>query len=183
MDRTRTLDRDELEKFVASLGKQQCAIPDELVRHYLAHAGFVTKDVRLERLIALAAQKFLADIANDTIGHSRLRTQSIPSTKKKVPTDTRIVLTIDDLERALREYGVPFRKPPYFADSVSAGAPDPAPTAAGAAAAAGAGTGAPKTAKGAIAKPAKTGMGKAGMPKAGMPKAPTKQGGAKPGKS
>eukprot|EP00171_Calliarthron_tuberculosum_P006649 IDg6649t1 len=102
MDKSRTLDRDELEKFVASLGTQQCAIPDELVRHYLAHAGFITKDVRLERLIALAAQKFLADIAFDAIMHSRLRTQATPSTtKKKIVHDARIVLTIDDLERAL----------------------------------------------------------------------------------
>ena len=116
---SRTLDRDELEKFVSSLDSLRCAIPDELVRHYLARAGFATNDVRLERLIALAAQKFLADIANDALAHSRLRSQG----RKK--NDGSLVLTVDDLERALREYGVTYRKPPYFADSVDAGAPEP----------------------------------------------------------
>lgn len=130
MDRTRTLDGDELEKFVGSLGSLRCAIPDELVRHYLARAGFRTEDVRLERLIALAAQKFLADVANDALAHAKLRgaAQANPAQRKRGPGSTPLVLTVDDLERALREFGVPYRKPPYFADTPEAGAPAPAPT-------------------------------------------------------
>lgn len=127
MDRSRSLDRDEVEKFVSSLGSMECAIPDELLRHYLSRAGFATDDPRLERLIALAAQKFIADVAHDAISHSRLRQiANAPPTKKKIERDPRIVLTVDDLERALHECGVMFRKPPYFADSLTAGAPEPA---------------------------------------------------------
>lgn len=163
MDRTRTLDRDELEKFVASLSEQEVAIPDELVRHYLSRAGFMTSDVRLERLVALATQKFLADIANDAIAHSRLRATVVQSaSKKKLAHDAKIVLTVDDLERALREYGVPFRKPPYFANTVNAGAPDPPPVAAAAPVAAATVTAAakPKVAGGATTVKGGVGVGK-----------------------
>lgn len=127
MDRSGAMDREELEKFLASLSDYKPAIPDELVRHYLSRAGFTTDDVRIERFISLAAQKFLADIANDAIAHSRLRQNSAPASRKgnAAAKDTKVTLTVDDLERALREYGVVLKKPPYFADSVSAGAPDP----------------------------------------------------------
>jgi transcription initiation factor TFIID subunit 10 len=128
MDRSRVLDQEEVEKFVASLADYKPAIPDELVRYYLSRAGFVTDDVRVERLIAVAAQKFIADIANDAIANSRLRAAATPASgsraKAAAARDPKVTLTVDDLERALREYGVNLRKPPYFADSVSAGLPD-----------------------------------------------------------
>ena len=126
MDRSRALDRDEVEKFLCSLTDYKPAIPDELVRYYLARSGFVTEDVRLERLISLAAQKFVADVANDAISHSRLRQASSGAPKKGSAKEMRVTLTVDDLERALREYGVVLRKPPYFADTVSAGVQDTA---------------------------------------------------------
>lgn len=110
------LEREELEKFVSALTDYRPAIPDELVRHHLARAGLETSDVRVERLIGLAAQKFIADIASDAIAQSGIRTRSA-----RKPRDAKIVLTLDDLERALREYGVVLKKPAYFADCVSAG--------------------------------------------------------------
>lgn len=116
------LEREELEKFFVALSDYRPALPDELVRHHLARSGFQTADVRVERLIALAAQKFLADVARDAISQSRMRT---PVQSKK--RDGKLVLTVDDLERALREYGVTLKKPPYYADSVSAGAAEVQP--------------------------------------------------------
>lgn len=119
------LEREDLEKFICSLDEYQPAIPDELIRHHLSRAGFQTDDPRIERLISLATQKFIADIANDAICQSRLRAASGPAPRKAAAIrEPKIVLTLDDLERALREYGVHLRKPPYFADSVDAGAPE-----------------------------------------------------------
>lgn len=126
MDRSRALDHEETDKFLASLTDYSPAIPDALVRYYLSRAGFTTDDVRLERLIAVAAQKFLADVANDAIAHSRLRVAGSAPTRKQAK-DPKVTLTVDDLERALREYGVMLRKPPYFADNVAAGAPEGGP--------------------------------------------------------
>lgn len=118
---------EELSAFLQSLSTYQPVIPDALMRHYLSHAGFKTDDVRVERLIAVAAQKFLADVSNDAISHARIRQSLQPAPKKASARDAKLTLTVDDLERALRDYGVDLCKPPYFADSVSAGAPDPVP--------------------------------------------------------
>lgn len=126
MDRATVLESAELEKFVASLSDFRPALPDELIRALLSRTGFQTDDVRVERYIALAAQKLLADISNDAIAQSRLRQNAAPSNRKSAAAakEGKITLTIDDLERALREYGIALRKPPYFADSVGAGAPE-----------------------------------------------------------
>lgn len=119
---------EEMDAFIKSLQTYTPAIPDALVRQYLARSGFQTSDVRIERLIALAAQKFLADVSNDAFSHARLRQGSMPAPKKASARDVKLTLTIDDLERAFRDYGVNLCKPPYFADSVSAGAPEPVPS-------------------------------------------------------
>ncbi|XP_066384497.1 transcription initiation factor TFIID subunit 10-like [Miscanthus floridulus] len=42
-------------------------IPDELVEHYLGRSGFQCPDLRLTRLVAVATQKFLSDIASDSL--------------------------------------------------------------------------------------------------------------------
>lgn len=127
MDRSNAMTLEEMDAFIKSLSSYTPAIPDKLVRHYLARAGFTTNDVRIERLIALAAQKFLADVSNDAFSHARIRQSAMPSQKKASAKDVKLTLTVDDLERAFRDYGVHLCKPPYFADSVNAGAPDPVP--------------------------------------------------------
>lgn len=64
------------------------------------------------RLISLAAQKFISDIANDALQHCKVRSSSQASkTKGK---DRRYTLTMEDLTPALAEYGVQVRKPNYF---------------------------------------------------------------------
>jgi transcription initiation factor TFIID subunit 10 len=167
MDRSRALDHDEMEKFIGSLTEYQPALPDALVRYYLSRAGFATDDVRIERLVALAAQKFLADVANDAIANSRLRADAAPAPHgaraKAAARDPKITLTVDDLERALREYGVNLRKPPYFADSVTAGVPQPDPAAA---------AGAPAAAATTPSKPAKPSAAIPAVPADGPAPAP-----------
>ncbi|GAB0488852.1 hypothetical protein MMPV_000063 [Pyropia vietnamensis] len=141
MDRSRATDRDEVERFLATLADYQPTVPDALVSYYLARSGFVTSDTRVIRLIGLAAQKFIADVGNDALAQARLRmaAEVAPTRGGKaarggvaatgVGVDTRMTLTTDDLEKALREYGVPLHKPPYYADSVTAGLPtDGAPS-------------------------------------------------------
>lgn len=50
MERTRALDHDEVERFVASLADYHPVIPDELVRYYL-----VGNDGRMEALFLLSS--------------------------------------------------------------------------------------------------------------------------------
>ncbi len=60
--------------------------------------------------MALAAQKFIADVSNDAAQFSKLRLSKEKSKSKD------LVLKMEDLSQALQEYGVNVSKPAYFAD-------------------------------------------------------------------
>ncbi|KAG4387243.1 hypothetical protein GLYMA_11G160400v4 [Glycine max] len=78
------------------------------------------------RLVAVATQKFVAEVAGDALQHCKARQATIPKDKRdKQQKDKRLVLTMEDLSKALREYGVNLRHQEYFADSPSTGM-DPA---------------------------------------------------------
>jgi transcription initiation factor TFIID subunit 10 len=64
------------------------------------------------RLISLAAQKFLSDIANDALQHCKVRTSNQSSKSKS--KDRNYTLTLDDLTPALMEHGINVRKPSYY---------------------------------------------------------------------
>lgn len=75
-------------------------------------AGFEASDPRVVRLISLAAQKFVSDIANDALQFSRMR--GAGQSSKKVGKEKRYTLTMEDLGPALNEYGINVKKPQYF---------------------------------------------------------------------
>lgn len=119
-------DDAELSNFLASLMDYTPTIPDELVEHYVAKSGFQCPDVRLIRLVAVATQKFIAEVATDALQHCKARQGTIIKEKRdRQPKDKRLTLTMDDLSKALREYGVNMKHQEYFADSPSTGV-DPA---------------------------------------------------------
>lgn len=112
--------------FLASLMDYTPTIPDELVEHYLAKSGFQCPDVRLIRLVAVATQKFVAEVATDALQQCKARQAAVVKDKRdKQNKDKRLMLTMEDLSRALREYGVNVKHQEYFADSPSTGI-DPA---------------------------------------------------------
>ncbi|KAG8758804.1 Transcription initiation factor TFIID subunit 10 [Ceratobasidium sp. 428] len=103
-------------------------IPNEVTDYYLQRAGFECEDVRLKRLLSLAAQKFVSDIATDAYQHARIRTNAQPAARARTDKaggtttaasalardKTRTVLTMDDLSAALSEYGINARKPDFY---------------------------------------------------------------------
>ncbi|RVE49068.1 hypothetical protein evm_006314 [Chilo suppressalis] len=106
-----------LSDFLLQLENYNPSIPDSVVAHYLNMSGFESQDSRLIRLIALASQKFLSDIANDALQHCKMRTSSqITQSAKnqKGPKEKKYVMTMEDLVPALQEYGITARKPHYF---------------------------------------------------------------------
>ncbi|XP_074281345.1 transcription initiation factor TFIID subunit 10-like [Silene latifolia] len=116
----------QLSHFLSSLMDYSPTIPDELAEHYLAKSGFHSPDLRLIRLVSVATQKFISEVATDALQHCKARQSSIVKDKRdKQQKDKRLILTMDDLSRALREYGVNLKHQEYFADSPSAGM-DPA---------------------------------------------------------
>ncbi|KAI4373113.1 hypothetical protein MLD38_011274 [Melastoma candidum] len=109
-------------EFLASLMDYTPTIPDELVEHYLGKSGFQCPDVRLVRLVAVATQKFVADIASDALQHCKARQSTVVKDKRdKQQKDKCLILTMEDLSKALREYGVNVKHQEYFADNPSAG--------------------------------------------------------------
>ncbi|GAY44416.1 hypothetical protein CUMW_082000 [Citrus unshiu] len=125
-----------LTEFLSSLMGYTPTIPDELVEHYLAKSGFQCPDVRLIRLVAVATQKFVAEVATDALQYAtntfflRLQCKArqaavVKDKRDKQQKDKRLILTMEDLSKALREYGVNVKHQEYFADNPSTGM-DPA---------------------------------------------------------
>lgn len=73
------------------------------------------------RLISIAAQKFISDVANDALQHCKTRsaTQGVNKVQKdkdgKPIKDKKYTLAVEDLAPALNEnYGITVRKAHYF---------------------------------------------------------------------
>uniref|UniRef100_A0A7M5V267 Transcription initiation factor TFIID subunit 10 n=1 Tax=Clytia hemisphaerica TaxID=252671 RepID=A0A7M5V267_9CNID len=102
-----------LSEFVNQLEDYVPTVPDAVTVSYMQRAGFENIDPRIVRLISLASQKFVSDIAHDALQHCKMRGQSGQSSRKS-GKDKRYTLSMDDLSPALNEYGVHVKKPPYF---------------------------------------------------------------------
>ncbi|KAF9786276.1 transcription initiation factor TFIID 23-30kDa subunit-domain-containing protein [Thelephora terrestris] len=111
-----------LAEFLLMLDDYEPLIPNEVTDYYLQRVGFECDDVRLKRLLSLAAQKFVSDIAADAYQHARIRTNAAGGRARSNQTlgpaasrdKTRTTLTMDDLSAALSEYGINARKPEFY---------------------------------------------------------------------
>ncbi|KAK2100802.1 hypothetical protein P7K49_022150 [Saguinus oedipus] len=96
--------------FLMQLEDYTPTIPDAVTGYYLNRAGFEASDPRIIRLISLAAQKFISDIANDALQHCKMKGTASGSSRSK----SKYTLTMEDLTPALSEYGINVKKPHYF---------------------------------------------------------------------
>ncbi|KAJ7623372.1 transcription initiation factor TFIID 23-30kDa subunit-domain-containing protein [Roridomyces roridus] len=111
-----------LAEFMLMLDEYEPLIPNEVTDYYLQRVGFECEDVRLKRLLSLAAQKFVSDIAADAYQHARIRTNAAGGRARAQPfagsgsakDKTRTTLTMEDLSAALSEYGINSRKPEFY---------------------------------------------------------------------
>lgn len=118
-------------------------IPDAVIDYYLMKNGFDCADVRVKRLLALATQKFVSDIAADAYEYSRIRSsvalsnanngqararqlmlgQQQPGQQQisqqqqqqnEKTTASKVVLTVNDLSSAVAEYGLNIGRPDFY---------------------------------------------------------------------
>lgn len=118
-------------------------IPDAVIDYYLTKNGFNVADVRVKRLLALATQKFVSDIAKDAYEYSRIRSsvavsnannsqararqllqgQQQPGVQQisqqqhqqnEKTTASKVVLTVNDLSSAVAEYGLNIGRPDFY---------------------------------------------------------------------
>jgi len=108
-----------LKELLGAMDEFSPIIPDAVTDYYLTRSGFKSSDVRIKRLLALATQKFVADIANDAYQFSRIRAQSGnapggPGKRGTGPSSGRTVLTMESLSGVLEDYGIDARRPDFF---------------------------------------------------------------------
>ncbi|KAJ3144930.1 Transcription initiation factor TFIID subunit 10 [Geranomyces michiganensis] len=116
------LERDTIRKdrslaeLLLVMDEYKPVIPDAVTDYYLTRSGFECDDPRVKRLLALAAQKFVSDIAVDALQYSKIRGQNASDKKDRRSTakDRRTVLTMEDLSAALADHGVNVKKPEYY---------------------------------------------------------------------
>lgn len=115
-------------------------IPDAVIEYYMRKNGFEDVDIRVKRLLGLVTQKFVSDIANDAYEYSRIRSgvavnnanngqararqlmfsqQQQPLTQQQQQqnektTQSKVVLTINDLSSAVEEYGLNIGRPDFY---------------------------------------------------------------------
>ncbi|KAL3231614.1 hypothetical protein RNJ44_00149 [Nakaseomyces bracarensis] len=114
-------------------------IPDAVIDYYLTKNGFECGDLRVKRLLALATQKFVSDIAADAYEYSRIRSnvavqnanqgqakarqlmngqQSQLTQQQQMQQEknsaSKVVLTVNDLSSAVAEYGLNIGRPDFY---------------------------------------------------------------------
>ncbi|CAL1714740.1 unnamed protein product [Somion occarium] len=109
-----------LAEFLLMLDDYDPLIPNEVTDYYLQRVGFECDDVRLKRLLSLAAQKFVSDIAADAFQHARIRSNAAGGRSRAITgpaaarDKTKTTLMMEDLSAALAEYGITSRKPEFY---------------------------------------------------------------------
>ncbi|XP_031632629.1 transcription initiation factor TFIID subunit 10 [Contarinia nasturtii] len=108
-----------LSDFLHQLEDYTPTIPDAVTAYFCQTAGFEASDPRIVRLISVAAQKFVSDVANDALQHCKTRTSNAGShgsknQKTQNNKDRKYTLTMEDLAPALSDYGITVRKAHYF---------------------------------------------------------------------
>ena len=94
-------------------------IPADVTEYFLRRSGFECEDPVVVKMIGLAAQKFLTDLAKESYAFSKKRQQATGTAQQK--SARRNVLLLEDVANAAQKFGVRVVKPEYFADSVTAG--------------------------------------------------------------
>lgn len=110
-----------LKELLESMDEFAPIIPDAVTDFYLSKAGFHTTDQRVKRLLALATQKFVTDIATDAYQFARIRSQAGGQPQqpqggagRRPGMTQKTVLTAEALSAVLADYGIDSKRPDFY---------------------------------------------------------------------
>ncbi|CAJ0587955.1 unnamed protein product, partial [Mesorhabditis spiculigera] len=104
----------DLREFLNSIDEFVPAIPDSVTQYYMHRAGVDSADPRIVRLISLATQKFISDIALDCQQQARMKGLGVRPSKRSTDKNVKYTLTPELLETVLQEYGMTMPRAPYY---------------------------------------------------------------------
>ncbi|ELQ75002.1 Transcription initiation factor TFIID, subunit TAF10 [Trachipleistophora hominis] len=88
-------------------------IPDIVLDHLLERSGVDCADKETKKAISLLAQKFITDVATSSFQFHKIH-QKAAQKDKRFPKEKKLTLHMNDLEKALEEYGIDVSRPSYF---------------------------------------------------------------------
>lgn len=88
-------------------------IPDIVLDHLLERSGIDCADKETKKAISLLAQKFITDVAISSFQFHKIH-QKAAQKDKRFPKEKKLTLHMNDLEKALEEYGIDVSRPSYF---------------------------------------------------------------------
>ena len=99
----------ELPDFLISLDSYSSTVPEAVAQYYMETSGVTIKDPRLPKLLALAADKFLAETIHQAREIAAMKVQNMKSTLKR-KNELQDNFEIEDLEAALAQQRIHVRK-------------------------------------------------------------------------
>ena len=106
----------ELPDFLLSLDSYSSTVPEAVARYYMETSGITIKDPRLPKLLALAADKFLAETIHQAKEIAAMKVQNMKSSLKR-KNELQDNLEIEDLEASLAQQRIHVRKQRSFVQS------------------------------------------------------------------
>ncbi|KAI8334097.1 putative TAF10-TFIID and SAGA subunit [Choanephora cucurbitarum] len=87
----------QVAEILASMDNYTSIIPENVIDYYLSRSGFDCEDTKIKKLFALAAQKYLTDVAE----HALKLTQSKQNEAESINQAQKKILRLEELSSAL----------------------------------------------------------------------------------
>ena len=116
--RPATFQNNEMPDFLISLDSYASTVPEAVARYYMETSGITIKDPRLPKLLALAADKFLAETIHQAREIAAMRIQNVKTSSKR-KLESLDNLEMEDLESSLAQQRIHICKRPSNVPSSS----------------------------------------------------------------
>mmetsp|Transcript_31154 Transcript_31154/g.63191 ORF Transcript_31154/g.63191 Transcript_31154/m.63191 type:complete len:154 (-) Transcript_31154:322-783(-) len=110
----------DIVRFIEAVDDYTPTVPEAIIEQYLQLGGAQTDDDRVLKLVALATDKFIADIVHDAMENQkgvRLDSQVEPDTASGEEPREKRPLSMEDVTESLRKRGVKITKPSTAAEN------------------------------------------------------------------